>query len=1099
MRTGFIEFLRREYAPPAADAELLNRYVQHRDADAFAHIVRRHGPAILAVCRRQLLDLDVDDAFQAVFVTLARKAVRFRRPESLAAWLHGVALRICGNARRARRRRWNAETHAPIRTPPQPTQELTAREILTVLDDELQHLPEHERTPLLLVYWQGRTQAVAAQMLGLSAGALRGRLDRGRQRLADRLRSRGFAPGELRSLLVMPVAVTGVNADLLGQTLAITTGGATMSAAVATLAVAATSSITATALSGVFFVTFVTAAVWFAAKSDAPAVPIPTTSDFKSALRNDGDQLPLPDNAIRRLGSLRMKHPAAKWSTLLSQLLPDGRRALTWNQETLRVWDLEREKLLGEIRFANPPGFRALSHQGDLAAFEVQGAMIIVDLKEVRIRKELPSPGNVEPHQLRAAAFSPDHKHLAWYRDGELQWWDIDTAKQVDRFAGAFPCPQDLTFTPDGTTLVGVCLNEPNGRKAAIVRWDVKSRMPTTERPISATSPPPRLSRNGAWVAAPEFNPSRLAVMATTTGERRHVLPSPGFDFHFANDDCELVSIGWTQNEKEYQATVWSLEAGTPSRTFELGPHPGGGQSVSSDGRRLLFACLGPMVFDMTTGRWTKYGAGHRGPVDHIQYAPDGRRLLSTDSHSSIAWDCGNGEALGELSNQERVKIRSNNDAIVFGSDRAALVAFPHLSKELRSLKINYPSRRLNHSWRVSDIAVSQDGTRAAIHIASHPYPGVLNGTHHDFFHRWDLTSGKAEAPWAPPQGLSFTRFGPTSRYALGFTARSSSAGGSDTVDVVYEVGTGRERVANAVPLQLHLRHLLVSPNGHYIGTFGFVQTARDDNSRTGYHTFSLRELRTNQECLAIRWEGRDPHNLTFGMAGNGTLAFSMGSAFEIRDGLGELMATYSNGGSEIRTFEFRPDHQQLASGHSDGTVLLWNLPKQKVKFVTPDATTLNQWWEDLKSDPRTAYRAMGQLARHVDAATELLTKHVHPVPTELGQRVKQIVADLDSNSFQSRQAAAAELAKLADYFRPLLESLENQPIGPESKRVIKKILDQPVIVADIDSLRVLRTVELLERIGTFAAQELLTKLASGAEGHQVTHDAQESLRRLRR
>src|SRR5262249_55776143 len=149
-----------------------------------------------------------DDAFQAVFLVLARNAKSVRRPEALAAWLYGTARRVCAKVRTASARRADVESHAARRGPAaDPAETLSARGLLEVLDAELDRLPERYRVPLWLVYWQGVSHADAARQLGLSAGALHGRLERGRRRLADRLRRRGFGPdGAERALLVAATA-----------------------------------------------------------------------------------------------------------------------------------------------------------------------------------------------------------------------------------------------------------------------------------------------------------------------------------------------------------------------------------------------------------------------------------------------------------------------------------------------------------------------------------------------------------------------------------------------------------------------------------------------------------------------------------------------------------------------------------------------------------------------------------------------------------------------------------------------------------------------------------------------------------------------------
>src|SRR5439155_14605247 len=176
----------------APDGDLLRAYTATGDADAFRTLVERHGPMVLRLCHRRLGSAhDADDAFQGTFLMLARYAASVRRPEALAAWLYRTALRVCGQARKAQIRREAAEARVTPRTSADPATELSARELLDVLDEEMDRLPERHRLPLVLVYWQGLTHAEAARRLGLTPGALHGRLERGRARLADRLRGRG--------------------------------------------------------------------------------------------------------------------------------------------------------------------------------------------------------------------------------------------------------------------------------------------------------------------------------------------------------------------------------------------------------------------------------------------------------------------------------------------------------------------------------------------------------------------------------------------------------------------------------------------------------------------------------------------------------------------------------------------------------------------------------------------------------------------------------------------------------------------------------------------------------------------------------------------
>lgn len=178
-------------ARACGDAELLERFVAAGDEAAFTLLVERHGPMVLGLCRRVLRHAqDADDACQAAFLVLARKAGSLRRRASLASWLHGVAYRISVNLRRALARRRRREQQAEPR-PSRDTADVSWRELHAILDEELQRLPERYRAPLVLCYLDGKTRDEAARELGSSPGALHGLLERGRKLLRDRLTQRG--------------------------------------------------------------------------------------------------------------------------------------------------------------------------------------------------------------------------------------------------------------------------------------------------------------------------------------------------------------------------------------------------------------------------------------------------------------------------------------------------------------------------------------------------------------------------------------------------------------------------------------------------------------------------------------------------------------------------------------------------------------------------------------------------------------------------------------------------------------------------------------------------------------------------------------------
>src|SRR4051812_12709196 len=156
-RTSWPQFLVRP-PPDGGDAQLLQRFVQRRDEGAFATLMERHGPMVLGVCRRVLRDQqDVDDAFQATFLVLLRKAAALRRPGLLGNWLYGVAYRVALQAR-AGAARWRALAREVEDVPAaEPVDAKVWDELRPMLDEEVNRLPEKYRAPVVLCYLEGKT------------------------------------------------------------------------------------------------------------------------------------------------------------------------------------------------------------------------------------------------------------------------------------------------------------------------------------------------------------------------------------------------------------------------------------------------------------------------------------------------------------------------------------------------------------------------------------------------------------------------------------------------------------------------------------------------------------------------------------------------------------------------------------------------------------------------------------------------------------------------------------------------------------------------------------------------------------------------------
>src|SRR5262245_52107123 len=167
--------------PELPDDQLLDRFAARRDEAAFAVLLRRHGPMVLSVCRSVLHDLhDAEDAFQAAFVLLAQKAGSIHSRETVSGWLYRVAYHLAVRARADAARRRDIEKRAVAMPSADPVLDLSLREVQTMLLEELEGLPEHYRSPLVLCGLEEKSLEEAARLLGRTTGAVKGRLQRGR-------------------------------------------------------------------------------------------------------------------------------------------------------------------------------------------------------------------------------------------------------------------------------------------------------------------------------------------------------------------------------------------------------------------------------------------------------------------------------------------------------------------------------------------------------------------------------------------------------------------------------------------------------------------------------------------------------------------------------------------------------------------------------------------------------------------------------------------------------------------------------------------------------------------------------------------------------
>jgi RNA polymerase sigma factor (sigma-70 family) len=414
------------------DGQLLECFLATKEQAAFTALVRRHGPMVLGVCRRVLGDRqDAEDAFQATFLVLARKAAAIVRRDLLGSWLYGVAYRTALKARAAAGRRRAVERQVEHMPEPQERAEACGLDLRPVLDAELDRLPEMYRVPVVLCELEGKSKREVARALGVPEGTVSSRLARARKLLRARLARRGLAlsAGALALALSAQALAAAVPAALVSSTSAAAAGGAGTAAVSARVAALA---------EGVLQTMF-----W-------------TKLKFVAAL------LLLLAAAVAGVGVLPGPVPAASrastpWAVPQQGDKGPGRKAPQWQEVASWTCDV--------------PGAVAFSPDGKKLAAAGRSAVLLWDPATGKELASLPAEALDTEHGLLALAFSPDGKRVAaGGSDGSVTVWDLPTRKVTFAAGHGGAAVRSVAFSPDGKALASA------GADKVARLWDLARR-----------------------------------------------------------------------------------------------------------------------------------------------------------------------------------------------------------------------------------------------------------------------------------------------------------------------------------------------------------------------------------------------------------------------------------------------------------------------------------------------------------------------------------------------------------------------------------------------------------------------------------------------
>jgi RNA polymerase sigma factor (sigma-70 family) len=1088
-------------SPAPTDGQLLGRFARSREEAAFEALVRKHGPMVWGVCRRVLPEgHDAEDAFQATFLVLLQKAASIREHDSAASWLYGVARRIALRARANAERRRGVERQVP--RPPQPDvpSEAAGREVLAIVEEELARLPERFRAPLLLCGLGGLSKAEAARQLGCKAGTLASRLARARQRLRGRLARRG---------VIVPAAALGglltegaaVPAPLVAGTVraaALSLVGEGPSTPVAVLARGAAESaavrlkVAAALLLGL---------VVLGAGAGLAAHRALQAGDQAAERRRDPEPAPrpegaapapadafgdpLPPGALVRMGTVRLRQPAQQvaftpdgkalistgadhrirtWDVgtgkyrhgqriegtqdfdlSATTLAPDGKALLVWlwSRQSLLVCEVPTGKKLGSVPVrAGQPYRAALAPGGKVVAATInEGKKHVIRTWDVATGTER----QLLEHDRHdeAIAFSPDGKLLAvgGGMDEALRVWDVATGTLLHRMGRR--TDYGLAFSPDSKTLAAWCDDR------AVRLWDMttgkeQAAFRTTCSSCLAFAPDGKVLAGGG--------PNGLVLWDVAARKELRQIPAGRvWALAFAPDGKTLAVNGGS-------IQLWDVVTGKQL----LAPlaRAGHGEAVDSlavspDGKVLASACYGEgtlCLWDIDTGRLRHRLPGHDIACRFSCFSPDGK-LVASGGHDGFLhlWETATG-------------------------------------KEWR----RFPIEELQPEGPkpfVDALALSRDGQRLVALTRG-------GGKGSCQINVWDTAGGKL----LKRRGFEGGPFSSITPDANGITVRTEEG------LAIQETITGRELVR--IPGIVNLWPIAYSPDGKRLAAARCPvvpspagKPVRPFAQAGGEATaVSVAEVATGMEVLRIE-TGRRVNLLAFSPDGR-VLATSDGDVvrlWEMATGQ-ELFRQMRHGGlpgapaqAAVRSIALLPGGRALATGLADGTVLVWDLAPEAAA-----AKPLQTLWADLAgADARQAYRAVHGLAAARAPAVAYLKEHMQPVPEVEPGRVARLLAELDGNEFAVREAAAKELAALGERVEPALRQALKEKPSAEVRRRVEALLAALKGVPPPNTLRALRAVWVLERVGTPEARQLLGALAKGAPAARQTAEAKAVLDRL--
>jgi len=806
--------------------------------------------------------------------------------------------------------------------------------------------------------------------------------------------------------------------------------------------------------------------------------PVPATPP-----RCDCHGDPLPDGAVARMGTTRLRHGDGVCRVVYS---PDGKLLASLSRDrTLRVWEATSGR--------------------QLHVFSEKHADYYVD--------------------YYAVAWSPDGSTLAAAGDDPLhggkagiRFFDLKSGKESKRLGGQNQPAYYLAFSADGKVLVSASPGQ-------VIRWDLTNGAKLSEWKLGRTATfdvsPDR--KTLAWVDGDSEDRTIHLGDAATGQEIRRL----------REHTRAVVSVAFSPDGK-YLASgnpfepiqLWDIQTGKVVRCFE---HQQGGLQLkfSADSKTLACGCLDGSArrWDLATGEELPRLIGYRGWVNEIAFAPDGKSLALAGADSQVVrvWDLATAKerhpAAGHHGQIYALAFSPNGKLLATGGgdwhdhDQTIYLWDAASGQEVRRLaghlgkvcslhfspdgNLLVSAGEKDNVFRVWDVATAKERSRfkrgaaeedqaedCRVSAVAWSPDGKLLVSAHDqgLLILWDSQTGAELRSCKGHEGIVHSvAFSPDSKMLV--------SGSVDRTVRVWDVATGEEqrRFGDSVD---SVKCVAFSPDGRLIAA-----SAGDYEGVTFlWETTSGRELarlpasRGHVFQIAFSPDGK----LLAGTGADNSLCLweiaTRGERWRFRG--------HPNGGLALA---FSPDGRTIASGSQDTTVVLWDLAHCGDVAPARMGQDLDQLWADLgSSDARLAHRAICALWAEPEKTIKLLSQRLRPLPALDSERLAKAVSDLDHDRFQVREKATNELARLGDLAEPLLRQTLQGQTSLEVRQRVQLLLNRlETSTLAPDQLRTLRAFEVLERIGGSEARQLFEAHARQLPAGPLSREAQACLDRL--